>query len=137
MKKIFLMLFMLFAVMFTISTVNGQTKATSMVNNGDTVTNTGTVTLTAKVTNPYDLATFHVVNKKVSGTIAGKTYFYGSNVDEENSYILLDSMINVNTVNYNKKAFTDSPPKYIFYKVATTGSGTMKLTTKGYVVLRR
>lgn len=136
MKKIMFLLSLMFVISFVVD-VGAQTKATTMQGSGDTITDTGSDYLLAKVINPYDVASFQVINKKVSGTVAGKTYFYGSLIPDENSYILLDSMTNSNDDTYNKKLFTDNPSRFIYYKVVTTGTGTMKLTTSGYCILRR
>lgn len=100
----------------------------------DTIANTATVRLLAKVTTASDVATFQLVNEKLSGTAAGKTYFEGS-LDGTN-YIKLDSFTNVN-VTTNTKFFTDNPSKYIWYRLSSTGVGTMSVITKGYYILRK
>ncbi|MBK8884545.1 MAG: hypothetical protein IPN67_19965 [Bacteroidales bacterium] len=132
MKKIMLMMMM--AVMIAVCGM-AQSSATLMTYSGDTVTNTGTKYLLQKVdTRTVDLVSFQVVNKKVSGTPAGYTLFQASN--DAVNYVTLDTLTNTN-VNYNSKIFVDNPAKYLWYKITTTGSGTMVMTTKGYAILRK
>lgn len=132
MKTLFLSLMLLLSV-----ALFSQSRATTMSYSGDTVTNTGTKYLLFRVIQPADVASFQVVNKKFSGTVAGKTYFKGS-LDGTN-YVKLDSLTNLNTPadSINTKLFSDNPPKYIYYKLESTGSGNMKMVTRGYAITRK
>ncbi len=113
---------------------DAQTRAGVMTNSGDTIVNTATVNLLFKVTTPNDVASFQVVNTKVSGTVAGNSLFQASN--DGTNYVTLDTLVNTN-VTTNTKIFLDAPAKYLWYRVSTTGSGTMAAKTSGYAILRR
>lgn len=114
-----------------------QSSATLMTNSGDTVTNTGTKYLLQKVdTKTVDLVSFHLVNKRVSGTTAGKSYFEVSNNGLDDDWVVVDSLTN-SVQGTNKKIFVDNPAKYLWYRIRTTGTGTMVMTTKGYGILRK
>ena len=132
MKKIMLMMMM--AVMVGVCGM-AQSSATYMTYSGDTITDTGSKYVLQKVdTRTVDLVSFQVVNKKVSGTVAGNTLFQASN--DGVNYITLDTLKNSN-VAYNSAFFVDNPAKYLWYKITSTGTGTMKMTTKGYAILRK
>ena len=127
MKKIFLFIFIL-----SFGITNAQTFKT-FTSNGDTVTNTGTKTLTLPVLPFYDAASFQVVNTKISGTVAGNTLFQASN--DGTNYVTLDTLTNTDQTT-NTKIFTDVPSRYRFYRLSSTGSGTMAYRTYGYAVLK-
>lgn len=95
----------------------------------DTVANTGSSEHVITVSGTYNNGVFQHVGTKISGTVAGKTYLYGS-VDAVN-YIKLDSFTNVN-VTTNSVIFTQTRPMYPYYKIGSTGSGTMSMQTKAY-----
>jgi len=95
----------------------------------DTTVNTGTSAHLITVSGSYNNGAFQHVGTKISGTVAGKTYLYGS-VDATN-YVKLDSFTNVN-VTTNTKIFTQTRPLYPYYKIQSEGSGTMSMQTKAY-----
>jgi hypothetical protein len=109
-------------------------RATLLTNNQDTVINTGTVLSTVRVTGGYQIATFQYVNTKVSGTVAGTAVFEGSN--DAVNYFPLDTVTNLD-VTTNNFLFEDSPSKYLWYRVKTTGSGTMRSLPKIYAIFKR
>lgn len=92
----------------------------------DTIVNTATVNLDYAHAGSFASGAFQVVNTKIGGTAAGKTYFMGS-VDGVN-YVKLDSLTNTNQTT-NTKIFIESPPTKAFYRFSTTGSGTMSVIT--------
>ena len=96
----------------------------------DTITNTATVNLDYTHRESFKTGAFQVVNTKLSGTAAGKTYFMGS-VDGTN-FVKLDSLTNVN-VTTNTKTFIQNPPAYPYYRFSSTGSGTMSVITTAKV----
>lgn len=100
----------------------------------DTIINAGTATVRVRAYGAYDTGAFQVVNTKVSGTVAGKTYFEGS-VDGVN-YVTLDSLTNTN-VAVNTKVFEDNPPAYLWYRFRSVGSGTMRAVTTGWSALKK
>lgn len=95
----------------------------------DTTVNTGTAEHLISVSGSYNNGAFQYVGTKISGTAAGKTYLMGS-VDAVN-YVKLDSFTNVN-VTTNTKIFTQTRPLYPYYKISSTGTGTMSVQTKAY-----
>lgn len=95
----------------------------------DTVANTGSSEHVITVSGTFNNGVFQHVGTKISGTVAGKTYLYGS-VDNVN-YIKLDSFTNVN-VTTNSVIFTQTRPMYPYYKIGSTGTGTMSMQTKAY-----
>lgn len=124
MKYLFLLIFI---VMFSfsmdaqrINTFDGQ----------DTVVNTATVNLTYTHRESKKTGAFQVINTKLSGTAAGKTYFMGS-VDGTN-YVKLDSLTNTNQTT-NTKTFIQNPPAYPYYQFSYTGTGTMSVITTAKV----
>lgn len=98
----------------------------------DTIVNTATVNL--DYPHPASVAfktgAFQVINTKLSGTAAGKTYFMGS-VDGTN-FVKLDSLTNTNQTT-NTKTFIQAPPAYPYYRFSSTGSGTMSVITTAKV----
>ena len=122
----------IFAFLFSM-TMQAQ-RATVMTSSGDTVVNTATKYVSLKVSTANDVASFQAVNTKISGTVAGKTYFKASN--DGTNFITLDSLTNTNQAT-NTKIFYDSPSKYLYYRLYSTGVGNMSMRTYGYAVLRR
>jgi hypothetical protein len=100
----------------------GNAQTISNFTGTDTVINTGTVDLTFMLRGYFHTGVFQVINTKLSGTVAGTTYFQGS-VDGTN-YISLDSLVNTD-VTTNTKIFSDVPTRYPYYRFRTTGTGTM------------
>ncbi len=132
MKSRFFIL-MLFALIFSVSAYS-QTRAGIMTGSGDTLVNTATKDLLFKVTTSNEVASFQVVNTKLSGTVAGSSFFQASN--DGVNFINLDTLVNTN-VTTNTKFFVDSPTKYLWYRIRWTGSGTMSAIPRGFVILRR
>jgi len=115
-------LFMLFV--FTDSNAQTITSFTG----SDTIANTATVNLLLTVRNFYETGAFQVTNTKLSGTAAGTTKFQGS-VDGTN-YVTIDTLLNLDQTT-NTKIFTDVPTRYPYYRLTTTGVGTMSVITVG------
>ena len=102
--------------------------------NQDTIIDTGTAIVQARVYGGWDSGAFQVVNTKISGTVAGYTLFEGS-VDGAN-YVTLDTLFNTN-VTTNTKIFLDTPPRYLWYRFRSVGSGTMRAKTSAVAALKR
>lgn len=100
----------------------------------DTIINTGTATVRYRCYGGYDTGIFQVVNTKISGTVAGKTYFEGS--ADGTNFVTLDSLTNTN-VTTNHKIFEDSPPSYLWYRFRSVGTGTMRARSVGYAVVKK
>lgn len=125
---------LILTVIFAFS-VQSQSYAPLLTNSGDTVVNTATVTLGGlKVPNAASSVSVQVVNTKISGTVAGKSYFQASN--DGTTWVKLDSLTNTNQTT-NSKIFVDAPAKYLWYQVSNTGSGTMSYRTYGYGLIRK
>lgn len=122
MKYLFSLLFLV-AFCFT-----SEAQVITNFTGSDTIVNTATVNCDLIVRNAYTTGVFQVINTKVSGTPAGKTYFQAS-VDGTN-YVNLDSITNVNK-NVNTKVWTESPVKYPYYRFSSTGVSTMSVITAG------
>lgn len=133
MKKVLFLI--LFGMLLFVCNTFAQTRATTMLNSGDTLTNADTVILIAKVTNPYDVAKFQLNNKKVSGKMRGNSYFEGS-LDGV-YYKTLDTYANDTLLTWNVKFFEDVPSKYLWYRIRTVTTGTISGTSTGYLILRR
>jgi hypothetical protein len=127
MKYLFLIISFFFAL-------SSDAQVITSFTGGGTVTNTATVNCDLVCRNFYETAVFQVINTKTSGTVAGKTYFMGS-VDGTN-YIKLDSITNANQTT-NTQVFTQSPPRYPYYRFQSTGVGTMVMTTSGKVHFKK
>lgn len=125
---------LLFSLFFCLGllSLNGQ-NASLLTSSGDTVVNTATKNLLLKVPNTQSVVSVQLVNTKISGTVAGKTYWQASN--DGVNYVKLDSITNVNQTT-NTKIFIDAPARYLHYRLSTTGSGTMSMKTYGYSILR-
>ena len=123
MKKILFILLLIGAFNFA---SNAQRILPFTFTGTDTITNSGTVNLDLLVSGSHTSAAFQVINTRVSGTAAGKTYWLGS-VDRVN-YVKIDSLSNTNVVT-NTKVFTLTSVAYPFYRISTTGAGTMKVIT--------
>lgn len=124
MKYLFLLFFMVF-VSFGI-----EAQKINTFTGTDTIANTATVNLDYAHSGSFKSGAFQVINTKLSGTAAGKTYFMGS-VDGTN-FVKLDSLTNVN-VTTNTKTFIQNPPAYPYYRFSSTGSGTMSVITTAKV----
>lgn len=96
----------------------------------DTIVNTATVNLDYTHSGSFASGAFQVTNTRLSGTAAGNTIFQAS-VDGIN-YVNLDTLVNTNAVT-NTKIFTQTPPIYPYYRITTTGSGTMSVITSAKV----
>lgn len=116
--------------MFFVMSINIDAQKINTFTGTDTILNTATVNLDYPHTGSMKTGAFQVVNTKLSGTAAGKTYFMGS-VDGTN-FVKLDSLTNVN-VTTNTKTFIQNPPAYPYYRFSSTGSGTMSVITTAKV----
>lgn len=125
-----------FAFILSASMAEAQLQPVSFTrtSNQDTIINTGAATVQARVYGGWDTGAFQVVNTKISGTVAGKTYFEAS-VDGTN-YVTLDSLTNVDVAT-NTKVFFDSPPRYLWYRFRSVGAGTMRANTSAVAALKR
>lgn len=115
----------------------------------DTVTNTGTKTLTGRITLPYKTVSVGITVTKVSGTLAGTVTLQGS-IDGVNYATVPTAYIETVTSqapytvtgaatftvpDYSAptKIFTINGSRFIYYRLSYTGSGTMVGTIKGYL----
>lgn len=126
MKKILFVL----TLIFTFAMMNVKAQTLSSFTGTDTVVNTATVNLTLGVRGAYDYCAFQVVNTKVSGTPAGTTVLQYSvdGINYVTSTTVGDTLTNTNQTT-NTKIWTLTDPKYPYYRLKTTGSGTMSVIT--------
>ncbi len=112
-------------------------------NASDTVSNTGTETLTKMVNGTFTETTIQVVVTKISGTVAGNCILQGS-IDGVN-YVNLnhlgqpaanDTCTNTD-VTTNSFIWTLGTSKYLYYRVKVTGSGTMSARITAKIMVRR
>lgn len=111
-------------------TFNINSQKINTFTGSDTIANTATVNLDYPHSGSYKSGAFQVINTKLSGTAAGKSYFMAS-VDGTN-YVKLDSITNTNQTT-NTKIWTQSPPIYPYYRISSTGVGTMSVITTAKV----
>jgi hypothetical protein len=136
-------LIFLFALVlgFTISAKSqSATKFPTIV--GDTIITTGSLDTVFKVipaTTGYSALGIQVVTTKISGTVAGKAYLYGS-LDGVN-YVISDSSAAFVDQTTNVAQFTKSTTPFTSYQVQVRqmGGGTTTQSNKVvvYYVLRR
>lgn len=113
-------------VVFLLFSISVDAQKINTFTGSDTIVNTATVNLDYPHSGSFGAGAFQVVNTRLSGTAAGKTYFMGS-VDGTN-FVKLDSLTNTNQPT-NTKIFVQTPPSYAYYRFSTTGSGTMSVIT--------
>jgi hypothetical protein len=106
----------------------GETQLIRNWTGSDTVVNTATVNLSLSVSGSYDSVVFGVTNTKLSGTAAGTSVLYASANGVSYKAIGADTLTNTNqTTNYHMWVL--EKPAYPYYKIVTTGSGTMDVIT--------
>ena len=127
MKKYILIFIAFLAINFVSKAQNTKTLTVASAS----ITNTGTGTLTAVASDIYKQISFQVNVTKVSGTVAGKITLLGS-LDGVNYRRIggLDSvMLSDQAVNVGFLKVADCPFNY--FKLFTTGTGTMVATNAG------
>lgn len=123
--KIFLPIIAIFMMAFAVD-MSAQITSAPMTNSGAAVANTATVSLTARLFKPASKISFHLVNTKVSGTVAGKSYLERSNTGA--NYVAVDSITNTN-ITTNVKIWEISDPGSAYYRIRNVGTGTMNYTS--------
>jgi hypothetical protein len=114
-------------------------------NTSDTVTNTSAETLTKQVSGAFSQVTVQLTVTKIGGTVAGTSVLQGS-IDGTN-YVTLTSHYadpgdTANSVT-NTNVATQSwiwdvgNSKYLYYRVTTTGSGTMTAKVQAKIMVRK
>lgn len=116
----------------------------------DTVTNSGTNSVTLQVQQSYQSLGIQVVVTKLSGTAAGTVTLQGSN--DGSNYVTVSTAyleaissaapfttsgtatLSVTNVTTNTKIFVVRGSPYQYYRLSHTGSGTMACTLKGYLL---
>ncbi|MCF2517141.1 hypothetical protein [Dyadobacter sp. CY351] len=128
--------FLLIGLCFASVSTFAQTKAVSSFiseYNGtkiDTVVNAGVKNQILKATRGASVLSIQVTATKISGTTAGVVRVFGSNdkqawirVQEAAALGAADSL-NLANVATQTKLFKEQPSKFLYYRVAVTGSGT-------------
>lgn len=138
MKKTILMLMLMVFTLGLMAQATVFTFAVGTTAKGDTVENTGSITKPITLTKNFTAGSIQVVNTKVSGTVAGTSILQYS-VDGTNWKTfdsVGDTLTNTNVAT-NSKIWDLNPVLYPYYRVVTTGSGTMKALTRAYAYLKR
>ena len=136
MKK-FLMIMFSFALLLIFNGADAQiyklrTNAGALF---DTVTNTGTVTMTARVPGDGTGISVQVNTEKVDGTPAGTAKLYGT-VDGSNYVQIATDTLAVQNVANGSKIWVISGHPYTSYRVVVTGTGTSNYIVTGEVLRR-
>lgn len=134
-------LFSALAVLFLTVNLFGQNKEVTFKGaNGivvDTVSNTNTKSITARVSGYQDVIAIQPVLTKISGTTAGTVRLFGS-VDGAN-YVRInttDSLVASNVASQSK-IFLVTNHAYEFYRITYVGSGTHVTTLKALLIARK
>lgn len=127
-KLIFLLALGLFAF--------GANAQTSMTGSGDTIANTATKYLTLTVKGAATNVSLQIVTTKINGTVAGTSILQASLNGTNYVDISTDTLANTN-VTTNTKIWNVTPNKYLYYRIKTTGVGTMSASHAGTVLIRQ
>jgi hypothetical protein len=139
MKKI---LFLLLVIAGLSYTSQAQRATLMSLAAGDSISTSSSLDTVSKVitlTAGYSALGVQVVTTKVSGTVAGKAYLYGS-IDGTN-YVVTDSSAAFVDQTTNTAVFTKATVPYVFYKVqvrsATGATSTQVNIVRVYYVARK
>lgn len=142
MKNLFLSLITVVAL--SAATLAPTSKATAQVSSmvseysltSDTITNTGTAYLYAKVNGYYGVS-IQITVTKISGTVAGTTVLQGSlDGTNWNTITTEDTLTHTNVSSQGYLwTFVNSP--YLYYRVYSTGSGTMSALITAKIMYRK
>ena len=122
MKKI---LFLLTLTSFSLFGM-AQSFSHTVSNPTGAIVDTGSDTLSFSTVKSYSVVGIQPVITKATGTMAGKSYLYGS-LDGTN-YVLRDSLTLGNTAT-NTAIWSLSNPPYIYYRIITGGATSVTGTT--------
>lgn len=123
MKKLFVLL--LLSVSFS-SFGQAVNPAVTIKNSIDTLINAGTVTSPILVVTPASTLTFQVVVTKISGTVGGSVALQGS-LDGVNYFAISGaSNLTLTDVASQKNLWILTGANYSYYRLLSTGSGTMR-----------
>lgn len=142
MKKV---LFALLVTMFVISAQAQRIPVETMTGSGDTVTNTGSKSLTYDMINSYyPHVSIHLSVSRISGTLDGTAVLLGSNndstwypvvtdviLDTSGITVKLSDTVDLTNVAAVEKIWIVDPGVYKHYKVTVTGAGTMSARIAG------
>lgn len=131
MKKILLLSFLALGAMFA---PKAEAQVYTMAHSGDTVTNAETEYLTLTIKGGYDIVAIQYVAVKLSGTVAGTATLQGS-LDGSN-WIDIDTVTNTN-VAAQTFDLSIAPNKWLYYRIACVGTGTMAARVYAYVLPRQ
>ena len=122
MKKI------LFLLALTSFSLFGMAQSFSHTTSNPTgvINNTSSDTMSFSTVKNYSVVGIQPVITKATGTMAGKSYLYGS-LDGTN-YVLSDSLT-LGNVTTNTTIWSLSNPTYIYYRIITGGATTVTGTT--------
>ena len=128
------MKYLFFLVMFTFALMPKMDAQKVWAFTGtDTVANTATVNLKLTVKEGYNSAVFQVKNTRLSGTNAGTSILQGSNDDV--NFIPIDTITHTNAA--VETAAFEIVPKWPYYRIVRTGSGTMSVITSAKAHFKR
>jgi hypothetical protein len=126
----------LFALLlgFTLS-LSAQRATLMPLVEGDTVVNAASVSKTFTVTAGYSAVAVQPVITKISGTVGGSAILYYS-LDGTNFSPAGDTLTLAN-VTTNSKVFAKVTAPGVYYRVTTTGTGTMSAQVRIYYLVRK
>jgi len=135
-------LLILILTCFAMSQSNAQLRATAMT--GDTAAINSTVSnISAEVLESPMMVTIQAVLFKNSGTAAGKVELQAT-VDGTNYFRVrgcaqttVDTLVILNVATTQSMVWTVPQNKYVKYRIVTTGTGTMNVRTKGWILRRK
>lgn len=135
-------LLFLFTLLSFIGLGSVSAQSFTMVGNGVTLTNTGTVACSLKVSNNYSSVTVQAVFTKTSGTLGGTATLQGS-VDGVTWETIPTSLVagvastyTVTDVASQGKSFVITGSPFLHYRISWTGTGTMVGTVACFVLPR-
>jgi len=102
---------------------------------GDTIVNTGSCSKIITATAGYNAIAIQPVFTKGTGTIGGTSILYGS-LDGVN-YVATGDTLTMTNQTTNTAIFVHATTPYCFYKLVTTGTGTMNGRLKVWYTLRK
>lgn len=125
----------LIAIVAMIATISIQAQSMEVFSkNNSTLTNADTLDLVWKKKAGAANLSIQVINTRVSGTVAGKTFLEQS-LDNV-TFVKIDSITNANKA-VNTKIFNVTSPQGLYYRIRNVGSGTMSYKSKAYAHLNR
>jgi hypothetical protein len=101
----------------------------------DTATNSTAVSQVIQIAGYWDLVSIQPTFTKINGTVGGTAALYGS-VDNV-GYTLIDTAVTLTDVAAKTLYWKIAPSNFQYYKLVTTGTGSMSVKVKTPVIWRK